>query len=269
MTQGGADKREWGLFEPGNVGAYPGREIELKAGQKETILDIRETDDRGAQLITVQLAAHPKRPDADTFRAVFAELEWGIAGGRDRCIVDFLKGQCITVAGTFLRVNGIFPRGNVNPPGWPPVIPEPETFGEPAEQYQDPATWDQQAILVGANIAPQPHPQAAFGSTPRLSIYVELPPAEDPDTPGLSAFIRVPPHAQSVTILSNTADFEPSLISFHTMATTGSSLYSEPFPLCNYDADGAIPIARGVEWIQLQNEETFDGLVILLFTIGL
>lgn len=261
------EKREWGAFDPGNVGAYPGRVIRVRPGMlQENILDIRGTDDRGVQLTTIILGSKPCRPEFDTFRAAFAHLEFGVAGGRDDVWVDWLQGQCITVAGTFFRVNAYYPIGNVNPPLWPPVIPEPETFGEPADPFAEPVLNDDQALFLSANVAPQPHPQAAYGATPRLTIYVTIAPGTV-QAPTPSAFIRVPPHAQSVTVLSNSAVFEPSLVSFHSIQSVVASLYSES-PQSNFDVE-AIPIGRGVEWIVLWNEDESERLCQLLFTIGL
>lgn len=261
--------REWGAFDPGNVGAYPGRvEKVLPGAFDEQILDIRATDDRAVSLTTICLTAKPANPNVETLRTAFARIAWGVSGGRDEVFIDYLQGQAVTVPASFIRTTAYYPVGNVNPPGWPPFTPPPETFGIPFLPTEDPVLADQQALLLGANIAPQPHPQAAFGATPRLTIYVDVP-AGNVDTPGASEFIRVPPHAQSVTVLCNSAGVEPSLISAHSIRSPFASLYSETTPRSNLDAEGAFPIGRGVEWVRLWNEENTGFFCLLLWTIGL
>lgn len=262
------DQREWGVFDPGNVGAYPGRvETVLPGASDETILDIRGTDDRGVTLVTVCLCAKSLDPTRDTLRTAFARIAWGVGGGRDEVMIDYLHGQAITIPASYIRTTAYYPVGNVNPPGWPPVTPEPETFGIARLPTDDPAIAKQEALILGANIAPQPHPVAAHGSTPRLTIYVDVP-AGSQQAPAGSAFIRVPPHAQSVTVLSNADVFNPILISAHSLQTATSQLYSQS-PTTNNDANGAFPIARGVEYLRLWNDTNQNALALLLFTIGL
>lgn len=266
---GADEQREWGAFDPGNVGAYPGRVVRVQPGSfDEGILDIRATDDRGVQLTTIVLGSWNANNAVDTLRTAFARIGFGVAGGRDEIWCDYLHGQCVTVPASFIRTTAYYPIGNVNPPGWPPFTPDPENFGVPFNPQDDPAGADAQALFLSANIAPQPHPQAAFGATPRLTIYVNVP-AGDPQDPSGSAYIRVPPHAQSVTILSNNNVWEPSLISAHTLPTPTSSLYAEDAPITINDSRGAFPIARGVEYVRLWNDTNADQLALLLFTIGL
>src|SRR5438309_904377 len=155
--------RTWGAFDPGNVGSYPGRvEKVLPGAVEQTILDIRATDDRGVSLVSVMLSVLPGGSGGG-LRTPFCHLSWGISGGRDQAIIDWLHGQVITVAGTFLRIGASFPfAANVNPPGMPPTGLDSETFGDvtlnaPPEGTPSSLTPQPDTLLLGANVAPNPH----------------------------------------------------------------------------------------------------------------
>src|SRR5258708_4121388 len=249
-------KRHWGPFDPGNVGSYPGRVERIFPGaMEETILDIRETDDRGVSLITAMLSVLPGGSE-QTLRTPFCHLSWGVSGGRDGAVIDFLHGQVITVAGTFLRITASFPlAANVNPPGMPATAIDVETFGGPTSQSQDPELAKEQSLLLGANVAPNPHPIAGgFGASPRLTTFHVVPAGADSD------FIPIPSHAQSVTLLGTFATGDITSMAAFTIATAGAALYQIANPAPNLD-QFAFPIARGVDFIQLTNGTGADILV--------
>lgn len=256
--------RTWGLFDPGNPGSYPGRVERVFPGDVDkTILDLRATDDRGVSLITVVLSAKSGGKVA-TLRTPFCHLSWGVSGGRDEAIVDWLHGQAVTVPATFLRVSATFPlNNNVNPPGFPPGTLDGETFGTPTSgSGGDPLEAEAESLFLGVNVAPLSHSGAAFGWTPRLTTFHVIPAAGDSD------FIPVPSHAQSITLLGNIEPGDVSNIAAFTIATPGAALYSVPNPTPNLD-QFAFPIARGAEFIQLESAVPNDLLVLLLWTIGL
>ncbi len=257
-------QRHWGAFDPGNVGSYPGRvERVLPGAKEETILDIRETDDRGVSLITAMLSVSPGG-SRQTLRTPFCHLSWGVSGGRDEAVIDFLHGQVITVAGTFLRITASFPLGdNVNPPGMPPTSIDGEVFGGPTSPFLDPTAAKEQSLLLGASVAPNPHPIAGgFGASPRLTTFHLVPAA------GESDFIPIPSHAQSVTLLGTFATGDITSIAAFTIPTAGATLYQTANPAPNLD-QFAFPIARGVDFIRLTNGTGAEILALLFWTIGL
>lgn len=255
--------RAWGPFDPGNVGSYPGRVEKIFPGAAEqTILDVRATDDRNVSLVSVMLSVLPGGNEV-TLRAPFCHLSWGVAGGRDQAVIDWLHGQVVTVAGTFLRIGATFPLAkNLNPPGIPPTGVDPETFGGPTTQATDPDLAQQQMLLLGANVAPNPHSVAAFGATPRLTTFHSIPAG------GQSDFVPIPSHAQSVTLLGRFAPGDVTNMGAYSTANAAALLYQATNPTPNLD-QFAFPIARGVEFVQLASAAADDLLVLLLWTIGL
>ncbi len=256
--------RTWGLFDPGNPGSYPGRVERIFAGDVDKeILDLRGTDDRGVSLITVMLAVKPGG-SANPLKAPLCHLSWGVSGGRDEAIIDWLHGQAITVAGTFLRVSATYPfADNLNPPGFPPGVLDGEVFGNPTRPASDdPEPALRESLLLGVNVAPMPHVGPGFGWTPRLTTFHTVPAGGD------SEFIPVPSHAQSVTLLGTFAAGDITNIAALTIPAAGAVLYQAPNPNSNLD-QFAFPIARGVEFLQLSNGTATDILVLLLWTIGL
>jgi hypothetical protein len=265
MTQDPAEaERQWAAFDPGNVGSYPGRVERIIPGANDAeILDIRATDDRKVSLVSLMLSFRPGGA-SQVLRTPFARLQWGVSGGRDEAFIDWIHGQVITLAASFVRIAATFPGGgeNVNPPGFPPEI-LPSNFGPPGSPTQQELD---ESLLLGINAAPNPHAIAAFGATPRLTTFHNVPAAGA--DPGLSDFIPIPSHAQSVTLLGTFAPGQISLVTASSIDNSGAVLYSTANPAPNLD-QFAFPIARGVEFIQLTNVTDEDILVLLLWTIGL
>jgi hypothetical protein len=254
----------WGLFDPGNPGSYPGRVERVSAGDVDKeLLALRATDDRGVSLITIVLSVKAGG-SANTLKTPFCHLAWGVSGGRDEAIVDWLHGQAITVAGSYLRVAATYPFADkLNPPGFPPGVLEGEQFGNPVSPLTgDPEVVKQESILLGVSVAPMAHGGAAFGWSPRLTTFHTVP------ANGVSDFIPVPSHAQSVTLLGTFATGEISSIAAFTIPVAGAVLYQQTIPTPNFD-QFAFPIARGVEFLQLANGTDQNVTVLMLWTIGL
>jgi len=254
----------WGLFDPGNPGSYPGRVERVSAGDVDKeLLALRATDDRGVSLITVVLSVKAGG-SANTLKAPFCHLAWGVSGGRDEAIVDWLHGQVITVPGSYLRVGATYPfAGKLNPPGFPPGALSGEEFGNPVNPLGgDPEAVKQESLLLGASVAPMAHGGSAFGWTPRLTTFHSVP------ANGVGDFIPIPSHAQSVTLLGTFAAGDITSVAAFTIPMAGAVLYQAANPTPNFD-QFAFAIARGVEFIQLSNGTGQDVPVLLLWTIGL
>ena len=254
----------WGLFDPGNPGSYPGRVERVTAGDEDKeLLALRATDDRGVSLITIVLSVKAGG-SANTLKAPFCHLAWGVSGGRDEAVIDWLHGQMITVAGSFLRVGATYPfAAKLNPPGFPPGVLGAEQFGDPVSPLTgDPEQAKQESLLLGVSVAPMAHAGSAFGWTPRLTTFHTV------RANGVSDFIPVPPHAQSVTLLGTFAPGEITSIAAFTIPVVGAVLYQVVNPASNLD-QFAFPIARGVEFLQLSNGTDNDVIVLMLWTIGL
>jgi hypothetical protein len=253
--------RTWGPFDPGNVGSYPGRVERIFPGAKdEEILDIRETDDRKVTLVSIMLSFAPGG-EAIVLRTPFARIGWGVSGGRDSAFIDWIHGQVITIAGTFIRITATFPSlgESVNPPGFPPLV-LPNNFGPPGSPSDEEQA---ESLLLGLSAAPF----AAVGTTPRLTTFHNVPAATDAG-PGLSDFIPVASHAQRFTLLGAFTIGDISLITASTVDTAGAVLYQTPNPTPNLD-QFAFPIGRGAEFIQLTNITANDILVQLNWHIVL
>lgn len=246
------------LFDPANVGNYPGRVEPIRPGDFDKgIFDMRASDDRDALNLTVQLSRteSPASPTTPLFKRAIAHIEWGSGAGRDFVDVDFLHGQMLQISATFVRVAvNYMTVDNVNPLPWPPVAIDSETFG--ASPPTDPAA----LLQLGASVTQGSHGIAAFGATPRLTVFADIPAA------GLSAQIPIPNHAQSVTVLGNFTAAAGVVI--HAQASTLSDLYAQAIPSPNLD-QFAFPIAAGVDNVLLSQTGATDQLVLLLWTIGL
>ena len=254
----------WGLFDPGNPGSYPGRVERVSAGDVDKeLLALRATDDRGVSLITIVLSVKAGG-SANTLKAPFCHLSWGVSGGRDEAVIDWLHGQMITVAGTYVRVGATYPFADkLNPPGFPPGVLSGEQFGNPMNALGgDPELVKQESLLLGASVAPMSHGGSAFGWTPRLTTFHTVP------ANNVSDFIPVPSHAQSVTLLGTFATGDITSVAAFTIPVVGAVLYQQTIPTPNFD-QFAFPIARGVEFIQLSNGTDNEIVVLLLWTIGL
>ena len=158
---------------------------------------------------------------------------------------------------TFIRITADFPNANdivLEPDGTKGPIGALPTFGF------TPSDDDGATLLLGASIAPMPHPTPAFGSSARLTTYVRLPSID------LSAIVPVPKHAQSVTVLGS---FTVAAINALTAPIPASIVYSSALTNPNLD-QFAFPIARGVEFVQIDHsDEEGDRVALLLWTIGL
>jgi hypothetical protein len=254
----------WGLFDPGNPGSYPGRVERVSAGDVDKeLLALRATDDRGVSLITVVLSVKAGG-SANTLKAPFCHLAWGVSGGRDEAIVDWLHGQVITVPGSYLRVGATYPfAAKLNPPGFPPGMLSGEEFGNPVNPLGgDPEAVKQESLLLGASVAPMAHGGSAFGWTPRLTTFHSVP------ANGAGDFIPIPSHAQSVTLLGTFAVGDITSVAAFTIPMVGAALYQTANPTPNFD-QFAFAIARGVEFIRLSNGTGQAVPVLLLWTIGL
>ncbi len=262
-----AEKLEaWGAFDPGNVGSYPGRVEKVVPGDVDhEILDLRATDDRGVTLVTLMLSVTPAG-DINTLRAPFCSISWGVSGGRDRVVIDWLHGQSVTLASTFVRVSATFPLpDNLNPPGFPPGPIDAEAFGNPTPNIPTGnSTSEREALFLGLNAAPF---ASSFSRPPTLTTFHTVPAAEA-GVDGVSDFIPIPSHAKSVTILGNLAPGDISLISAFTIPVPLANLYSTTNPTNNLE-QFAFPIGRGVEFVQLSNHTAADIFLQLLWAIGL
>ncbi|HKQ69537.1 MAG TPA: hypothetical protein VJT73_09365 [Polyangiaceae bacterium] len=247
---------EWSLFDPGNVGAYLGRVEKVRPGQKNvTILDARQTDDRQAGIVTVLLSVAPggMPVEVSPLRAPTAHIEWGVAGGRDSVDVDFLHGQALSITATFIRIVESFPLASEILFGGGELGPD---FG-----VTDPDD-DAQVLLLGASLGSMPHPQAAFGATPRLTTLTAI--GDDGATP----FVPIPNHAQSVTVLSR-PEVGNVEVGAYTAPLAGAELYCVDL---TPGADvAAVPLARGVEFVRVApvSGRSTSATLTLLWTIGL
>ncbi len=248
----------FGLWDPANVGSYPGRVVEVRPGDKDVaILDLRQSDDRQAAIVTITLSFRSQGTEiTEPLRAPIAHIDWGVSGGRDSIDVDFLHGQVLSVTATYVRITASFPlEGEILFGGGSLG----QGFG--ITDSEDP----KHVLLLGANLGAQPHPQSAFGATPRLTTFVAL---TGEEAPLASPFVPVPSHAQSVTVLARAA-LGPVNVGAFTIDQPSGLLYETNV------AEGAdvhaLPIARGVEYLRVSATPSEDvpQIVTLLWSIGL
>jgi hypothetical protein len=245
------------LFDPENVGAYLGRVERLKPGDRDvTILDVRATDDRGAQVITVNLSVQAGGSPADRpLRAPTAKIDWGVGGGRDSVELDFLQGQLVELTASYVRISASYPLAGEIVYGGGDLGPD---VGR--TDPNDPGS----VLLLGASIGGQSHSKSAFGTTPRLTTWLRL-----AEGARYSDWIPVPSHAQSVTVLAPGA-LPLELGAFPVANVEGRGLYFSGIGSPNLD-QFAFPIARAIGYVRLTRESALDQPVTvgLLWTIGL